>query len=134
MAAVVSAVSPPHQPAEQINPYRVGSGTLAGRYLRLFWQPIYIASDLPAGKARPIRVMGQDFTLYRGESGQPHVVDFRCAHRRTQLSIGWVEGDNLRCRYHGWVYDSTGQCIDQDRKSTRLNSSHIQKSRMPSSA
>src|SRR5207245_2509728 len=50
---------------------------------------------------------------YRGESGTPHVVDFRCAHRRTQLSVGWVEDDSIRCRYHGWRYGPDGQCVEQ---------------------
>lgn len=113
MAAMAPSASPPSQRADQIDPYQFGPGTLAGRYLRLFWQPVYIAPDLPAGKARPIHVMGEEFTLYRGESGQPHLVDFRCAHRRTQLSIGWVEGDTIRCRYHGWAYDASGQCVEQ---------------------
>src|SRR5207302_5353628 len=54
-----------------------------------------------------------DFTLYRGESGQVHLLDFRCAHRGTQLSTGWIEGDSLRCFYHGWMYDGSGQCIEQ---------------------
>jgi 5,5'-dehydrodivanillate O-demethylase len=57
--------------------------------------------------------MSEDFTLYRGESGQPHVLAFRCAHRGTQLSTGWVEGDSLRCFYHGWRYDPDGQCVEQ---------------------
>jgi 5,5'-dehydrodivanillate O-demethylase oxygenase subunit len=57
--------------------------------------------------------MSQDYTLYRGESGEPHLLDFRCAHRRTQLNTGWVDGDNVRCYFHGWVYDQTGQCIEQ---------------------
>jgi 5,5'-dehydrodivanillate O-demethylase len=90
-----------------------GPGTLAGRYLRLFWQPVLKAADLPSGRARPLRVLGEDFTLYRGEGGAPHVVAFRCAHRGTQLSTGWVEGDNLRCFYHGWLYDGDGQCLEQ---------------------
>jgi len=90
-----------------------GPGTLAGRYMRRFWQPVYVAADLPAGHARPIRVMSEDFTLYRGEGGQVHLVDFRCAHRGTQLSTGWVEGDCIRCFYHGWKYDQTGQCVEQ---------------------
>ncbi len=89
-----------------------GPGTLAGRYLRLFWQPVYLARDLAAGWAKPIRVMGEEFTLYRGEGGAPHVVAFRCAHRGTQLSTGWVEGDCIRCFYHGWKYDGTGQCVE----------------------
>jgi 5,5'-dehydrodivanillate O-demethylase oxygenase subunit len=90
-----------------------GPGTLAGRYLRLFWHPVLVADRLPAGRAIPIRVMSEDFTLYRGQSGAPHVVSFRCAHRGTQLSTGWVEGDDLRCFYHGWKYDAGGQCVEQ---------------------
>jgi 5,5'-dehydrodivanillate O-demethylase len=89
-----------------------GPGTLAGRYMRRFWQPVYRSQDLPAGWAKPIKIMNEDFTLYRGESGTPHVVAFRCAHRGTQLSTGWVEGDCLRCFYHGWKYDSSGQCVE----------------------
>lgn len=56
-----------------------GPGTLAGRYLRMFWQPVYRAEDLAPGRAMPIRIMSEDFTLYRGEGGIPHVVAFRLA-------------------------------------------------------
>src|SRR5207248_205378 len=63
--------------------------------------------------AKPITIMSEQFTLYRGEGGVPHLVDFRCAHRGTQLSTGWVEGDCLRCFYHGWKYDGAGQCVEQ---------------------
>ena len=91
----------------------IGPGTLAGRYLRRFWQPVARADDLPAGGTKPLRIMGEDFTLYRGEDGTPHVVASRCAHRGTQLSTGWVEGDCIRCFYHGWKYDAAGQCVEQ---------------------
>lgn len=90
-----------------------GPGTLAGRYMRTFWQPVYRAEDLGPGQAVPIRIMSEDFTLYRGEGGTPHLVAFRCAHRGAQLSTGWVEGDSIRCRYHGWRYDGSGQCVEQ---------------------
>ena len=90
-----------------------GPDTLAGKYLRLFWQPVQLARDLPSGRAKPIRIMSQDFTLYRGQSGQAHLVDARCPHRGTQLSAGWIEGDALRCYYHGWVYAPDGQCVEQ---------------------
>ncbi len=92
---------------------RTGPGTLAGRYMRRFWHPVYVSDQLPPGRAKPIRIMSEDFTLYRGEPGKAHVVAFRCAHRGTQLSTGWVEGDNLRCFYHGWMYDGSGQCVEQ---------------------
>lgn len=90
-----------------------GPGTLAGRYMRMFWQPVHRLEDLQPGKAKPITVMGERFTLYRGESGKAYVVGFNCAHRGTQLSIGWVEGEAVRCRYHGWAYNGEGQCVEQ---------------------
>lgn len=88
-------------------------GTLAGRYLRMFWQPIYCSHELRNGHAVPICIMGEQFTLYRGESGDAHLIGFRCAHRGTQLSVGWVEGDRIRCCFHGWMYDGSGQCVEQ---------------------
>jgi len=90
----------------------VGPDTLAGQFLRRFWQPIYRAEDLAPGWAKPVRLVGEDFTLYRGEGGTPHLVAYRCAHRGTQLSTGWVEGDCVRCFYHGWKYDAAGQCVE----------------------
>jgi 5,5'-dehydrodivanillate O-demethylase len=100
----------------------VGSSTLAGRYLRRFWHPVYRSQYLAPGQAMPIRIMGEDFTLYRGESGKPYVVDYRCAHRQTQLSVGWVEEDCIRCFYHGWKYDGTGQCVEQPGEEKRAAS------------
>src|SRR4051794_35719415 len=86
-----------------------GPGTLAGSYLRMFWQPVARSQDLAPGQAIPIRIMSEDFTLYRGQvpqsdgalpnppapdqRGRAHLVAFRCAHRGTQLNVGWVEGD-----------------------------------------
>ena len=101
-----------HATADYTDFAHTGPGTLAGRYLRRFWQPVLRAEDLPPGHAKPITVMSEDFTLYRGEDGTPHVVAPRCAHRGTQLSTGWVEGDCIRCFYHGWKYDGSGQCVE----------------------
>jgi 5,5'-dehydrodivanillate O-demethylase oxygenase subunit len=100
------------QGAEYTDFAHTGPGTLAGRYMRLFWQPVQKSADLASGQTRPIRVLGEDLTLYRGEGGAAHVVAYRCAHRGTQLSTGWVEGDCIRCFYHGWKYDGTGQCVE----------------------
>jgi 5,5'-dehydrodivanillate O-demethylase len=90
-----------------------GPGTLGGRYLRKFWQPVYVSRELAPGTAKPIHVMGEKFTLYRGQSGTPHVVGFRCAHRSTQLSTGWIRDDCIQCMYHGWMYDGDGKCVER---------------------
>jgi 5,5'-dehydrodivanillate O-demethylase oxygenase subunit len=89
-----------------------GPGTLGGRFLRSFWQPICVAEDLQPGRAIPIRVMSETFTLYRGVGGRAHTLASRCPHRGTQLSTGRVEGDALRCFYHGWKFSGDGACIE----------------------
>ncbi len=90
-----------------------GPGTLAGRYLRSFWQPVYVTAQLSPGKIVPIRILGEDLALYRGESGTAHVITNECPHRLTRLHIGWIEGETIRCRYHGWRFDESGHCVEQ---------------------
>jgi len=114
---MTTSVNQSSEEAREIDFVRTGPGTLAGRYLRMFWQPIYVSNEIKAGHAMPVHIMGESFTLYRGESGTPYLVDFRCAHRGTQLSIGWVEQECIRCFYHGWKYDGTGQCVEQPAES-----------------
>jgi len=108
--------------AHEIDFVHTGPETLAGRYLRMFWQPIYVSDELKAGYAVPVHILGESFTLYRGESGTPYVVEFRCAHRGTQLSVGWVEQECIRCFYHGWKYDGTGRCLEQPAESASFAS------------
>jgi 5,5'-dehydrodivanillate O-demethylase len=90
-----------------------GPGTLGGKLMRSVWQPVALSDSVEAGRAIPVQVMGEEFTFYRGETGTPHLVAGRCAHRNTQLSVGWIEGDCIRCFYHGWKYDEHGQCVEQ---------------------
>jgi 5,5'-dehydrodivanillate O-demethylase oxygenase subunit len=92
---------------------RTGPDTLGGRYMRRFWHPVHDSDQLAPGQAKPIRIMSEDFTLYRGKTGVAHLVANRCAHRSTQLSTGWVEDDSIRCLYHGWKFDGTGRCIER---------------------
>jgi phenylpropionate dioxygenase-like ring-hydroxylating dioxygenase large terminal subunit len=87
-------------------------GTPMGTFLRRFWQPIGVSTDVDVGCAATVKVLNENYTLYRGMSGKPHLVDARCAHRGTLLHTGWVEDECIRCRYHGWVYDGTGQCVE----------------------
>src|SRR5215212_1112027 len=81
---------------------RCSPGTLMGRLLRSFWQPVAAAADVRPGQALAVRIFSEDFTLYRGESGAPYLVAPRCAHRSTRLDVGWIEDECIRCMYHGW--------------------------------
>lgn len=75
-------------------------------------------SDKPMG----VRFFGKDFALYRGESGKPVMLDAYCAHMGTHLTLSTsamivqngkqIEGDSIRCPYHGWRFGPDGQCDD----------------------
>ena len=99
---------------------RTGPGTLAGRYLRTFWSPVYRSQDLLPGDVVPVKIMGEKFSLYRGEDAAAHLLAATCAHRGAPLYVGHVEGNSLRCMYHGWKYDSSGQCVEQPREEPSL--------------
>jgi len=92
---------------------RVGPGTPAGTLLRHYWQPVALSEELSGPRpARAVRLMGQDFVLFRDEQGRVGLLDRRCPHRAADLSYGRLEDGGLRCLFHGWLFDVTGQCID----------------------
>ena len=100
------------QQPNKLHLHETGRDTLMGRLIRRFWQPVALTQDVAKGKAHPIRIMGEDLTLYRGDSGTPYVVGGRCAHRCTVLHTGVVRGEEISCMYHGWRYDGEGLCTD----------------------
>lgn len=71
---------------------------------------------------RAVRFFGRDFALYRGESGRPVLLDAYCPHMGTHLAKSQsamivqdgqqIEGDCIRCPYHGWRFGPDGQCND----------------------
>ncbi|WP_322012406.1 aromatic ring-hydroxylating dioxygenase subunit alpha [Paraburkholderia sp. J12] len=91
----------------------VGSGTPMGELLRRYWMPIAGVSEFDSLSIKPVRLMGEDLVLYKDLSGQFGLVDRRCPHRRADLAHGMVEQCGLRCSYHGWRFDETGQCVEQ---------------------
>jgi phenylpropionate dioxygenase-like ring-hydroxylating dioxygenase large terminal subunit len=108
-------------PGDEVrDPVFTAPGTLAGRLMRSFWQPVKRSADLPAGEAQPLTVMSEQFTLYRGEDGRAVLMAPRCAHRLTVLSVGTVEGDGIRCMFHGWKYGPDGRCVEAPGESDRL--------------
>src|SRR5262245_45768598 len=79
----LTTVTPPEPTKDVPNPFQCGPDTPMGRYLRSFWQPVRVAEDLPPGRAEPLDILGESFTLYRGEDGVAHVTAPGCPHRLT---------------------------------------------------
>lgn len=89
---------------------QTGRDTEMGKLLRMFWHPVGLSREVKRGAAIPVRTLSEDLTLYRGESGRAYLVGGHCRHRLTRLHTGWIEGERIRCAYHGWQYDGSGKC------------------------
>jgi 5,5'-dehydrodivanillate O-demethylase len=92
---------------------QVGAETPMGQLMRRYWMPIAAVSEFESISIKPVRLMGEDLTLYKDLSGDFGLIDRHCPHRRADLSYGFVESCGLRCNYHGWRFDQTGQCVEQ---------------------
>jgi 5,5'-dehydrodivanillate O-demethylase oxygenase subunit len=108
---------------------QVGPGTPMGELLRRYWHPIGGASEFDKQSTKPFRLLGEDLVIYKDLAGKYGLVDRQCAHRRADLSYGFVEQTGIRCNYHGWLYDHTGRCIEQPFEDT-VNPSNSQKERI----
>ena len=93
---------------------RVGPGTPAGELLRRYWMPVAVSAELTDEKPiRPVRLLGEDLVVYRDKAGRYGVVGEHCPHRKASLAFGRVDEEGIRCRYHGWKFDSSGKCLEQ---------------------
>jgi phenylpropionate dioxygenase-like ring-hydroxylating dioxygenase large terminal subunit len=72
------------------------------------WHPV-LASKALRKKPVGVRLAGHDLALFRTASNAIGALDDECPHRRMRLSLGWVDGEKLRCRYHGWTFSCEGQ-------------------------
>ena len=99
---------------------RIGSGTPCGQLMRHYWQPVALVDEFDpsldsAMAQRPlkaVRLLGQDLVLFRDEQGQFGLLDRPCPHRGADLAFARHEGNGLRCPFHGWKFDVSGQCLE----------------------
>ncbi|GAA5233274.1 aromatic ring-hydroxylating dioxygenase subunit alpha [Verticiella sediminum] len=92
---------------------RVGRDTPGGKLLRRYWQPVALTDELEGPRpVRPVRLLGQDFVLFRDEAGKLGFLDRDCPHRGADLAFGRLEDGGLRCPFHGWLFSVEGKCLD----------------------
>ncbi|HEY2593939.1 MAG TPA: Rieske 2Fe-2S domain-containing protein [Chloroflexota bacterium] len=93
---------------------RVGPGTVMGGFMRQYWIPALLASELPKGDSDPVRVLllGEQLIAFRDTQGQVGLIQNNCPHRGASLFFGRNEESGLRCVYHGWKFDVDGTCVD----------------------
>ena len=91
---------------------RVGPGTPAGEWLRKYWLALSTAEEL-YDIPKAVKVLGEELVLFRDLHGRLGLVGLHCPHRGTSLEYGDVEENGIRCPYHGWLFDVSGQCLEQ---------------------
>jgi nitrite reductase/ring-hydroxylating ferredoxin subunit len=93
---------------------RTGAGTLVGDLFRRYWLPALLSSELAERDGPPVRVklLGEALVCFRDSENRIGLIEEFCAHRGVSLWFGRNEDSGLRCPYHGWKYDVTGQCVD----------------------
>lgn len=79
-------------------------------FVRNCWYVAGWSHDVAPEKIFPARLLGEPIAIYRNDEGTLRVVADRCPHRFAPLSLGCVEGDGIRCRYHGLKFNAEGQC------------------------
>jgi phthalate 4,5-dioxygenase oxygenase subunit len=92
----------------------VGPGTPMGSFMREYWVPALLSSEVPAPDSDPVRILllGEKLIAFRDSNGQVGLMDHNCPHRGASLFFGRNEECGLRCVYHGWKFDAQGNCID----------------------
>ena len=110
---------------------RVGPDSPMGRFMREYWVPALRSASLPAGGApRRVRLLGEDFVLFRAADGRVGCYDEACPHRGTSLMLGRNEGDGLRCAYHGWKLSADGQLLEVPTERPEKRAEFIGKTRL----
>ena len=97
---------------------KVGPGTPMGELMRRYWHPVAAVSQMNDKWTMKTRLLGEDLILYKDRSGAFGLIEPHCAHRRMNMIYGIPEEHGVRCPYHGWLYDETGQCIEQPYEET----------------
>ncbi len=98
-------------PREDAELTHVGRETPCGEYLRRFWQPVAMGSELGELPVA-IRILGEDLVLFRDKSGRVGLLERHCCHRGTSLEYGIVEDRGIRCCYHSWKFDVDGRILE----------------------
>ena len=94
---------------------RVGPGTPMGELMRRYWIPCLPSSEFPEpdGPPKRMRLLGENFVMFRDTEGRMGALKEACPHRGASLYFGRNEQSGLRCPYHGWKFDVDGRCLDQ---------------------
>jgi phenylpropionate dioxygenase-like ring-hydroxylating dioxygenase large terminal subunit len=97
-----------------------------GNLMRQYWVPALPSAEFPEpdGAPKRMKLLGENLVMFRNSSGQLGCVAEACPHRGASMFFGRNEENGLRCVYHGWKFDVTGQCVDMPNEPAESNFKH----------
>jgi nitrite reductase/ring-hydroxylating ferredoxin subunit len=111
LSTAYSAYHHRERPADDEELTHIGPDTPCGEYLRRFWQPIILTSELRE-LPRRVRILGEDLVTFRDKRGAIGLLELHCPHRGTSLEFGLIGEKGIRCCYHGWLFDVDGTILE----------------------
>lgn len=81
-------------------------------FLKNYWYVAALDSEVSRDKPLARTILGEPIVFYRRNDGQVVALADRCCHKSFPLHKGFIEGDNLRCGYHGFLYGGDGACVE----------------------
>jgi len=97
-----------------------------GGFMRQYWIPALLSAELPAPDSDPIRVLllGEQLIAFRDTLGKVGLLQNNCPHRGASLFFGRNEEAGLRCVYHGWKFETQGNCVDMPNEPAESDFKH----------
>ena len=87
---------------------------MSGRVRSDNWVTIARTDQLDGARPLvPVELNGKPYVLFRDDEGKLGLIGRHCPHRGADLCFGRLEDNGLRCPFHGWHFDRTGQCVEQ---------------------
>jgi phenylpropionate dioxygenase-like ring-hydroxylating dioxygenase large terminal subunit len=74
-----------------------------------FWYPVAFSRDV-RDKPVAVKLLDERVAVYRLADGQVVAAQDLCMHRGAPISLGWIERDEIVCKYHGLRYGPDGAC------------------------
>ncbi len=101
----------------------ISPGSPMGDLMRQYWMPVMLSEELLEADGNPVRltVLCENLVIFRDTGGRIGLFSEYCPHRRASLYYGRNEEGGLRCLYHGWKFDVTGQCLDMPNEPPESN-------------
>jgi phenylpropionate dioxygenase-like ring-hydroxylating dioxygenase large terminal subunit len=75
------------------------------------WYLACLPEELEKQNPLKKKIVGKEIVIFKNKKGEIGIIEDRCCHRNVRLSLGYIKDDCIKCAYHGWEYNTDGECV-----------------------